>query len=73
MRRPLAFTLLAVSAVTGIAFFAMPFLDLSWGAIAGVMGALFIAGEAAFYLGVLLLGRDVVKWLKDLVQKLKES
>jgi hypothetical protein len=50
-----------------------PFLELSWGALAGALGVLFVAGEVCFFVGVLLLGKDVLKWLKDLVAKLKES
>ncbi len=73
LRRPFGFGFIGLAGVLSIAFVVVPFLDLSWGALAGAMGVLFVAGEVCFFVGVLLLGKDVVKWLKDLVAKLKES
>jgi hypothetical protein len=73
LRRPLGFGFIGLAGVLSIALVVAPFLELSWGALAGAMGVLFVAGEVCFFVGVLLLGKDVVKWLKDLVAKLKES
>ena len=73
LRRPFGFGLIGLAGALSIAFVVVPFLELSWGAVAGAMGVLFVAGEVCFFVGVLLLGRDVLKWLKEFVAKLKES
>ena len=73
LRRPLGFGFIGLAGVLSITLVVVPFLELSWGALAGTMGVLFVAGEVCFFVGVLLLGKDVLKWLKDLVAKLKES
>ena len=73
LRRPLGFALIGLSGCQAVAFIIIPFLVLSWEMIATRMGLLFVTGEICFAIGILLLGKDVIKWLKSTIAKLKED
>jgi hypothetical protein len=55
--------LVIVSTALWLGMFAVPFLPLSLGIAWLLVGALFLSGEVLFWLGVLLVGPDLVGWV----------
>lgn len=62
--KPLAYTLIAISTIAWTMVFIIPFLDYSVAEIAGIITALIIIGEVAFYLAILLLGKPLWEKIK---------
>jgi hypothetical protein len=57
--------LLAVACLLWMAMAAVPFLSIEVAAKAGVVGALLIVGEVAFWLGAILTGKEFVAKYKQ--------
>jgi hypothetical protein len=66
MRKILGYGLLVLSCVAWGIVPTLPFFDISVGQAAAATTGLIIVGEASFFLGVLLLGRDVWEKIKAL-------
>jgi len=64
MRKASAYTLLALSFVAWGAILALPVFQISVGVTAALTAGLIITSEAAFYLGIALLGREVWEKIK---------
>ena len=64
MRKRFGFALLAVSYAPWVVFAALPFFDLPRGEAAFVATSAFVAGQAAFVCGVLLVGNTVWERIK---------
>jgi hypothetical protein len=62
-RSVLGLLLLVVSSVLWLAVLALPFLPLSLSSAAMLAGGLFVAGELLFWLGVLVVGPEMMRWL----------
>ncbi|HHT00985.1 MAG TPA: transporter suffix domain-containing protein [Thiomicrospira sp.] len=62
--KPLAYTLFALSAIAWIGVFIIPFLDFSVAESAGIITALIVVGEVAFYIAILLLGKPLWEKMK---------
>lgn len=62
--KPLAFLLIGISTIAWTAVFVIPFLDYDALEIAGIITALIIIGEVAFYLAILLLGKPLWNKIK---------
>ena len=62
--KPLAYTLIAISTIAWTMVFVIPFLDFSVAEIAGIITALIIIGEVAFYIAILLLGKPLWEKIK---------
>jgi hypothetical protein len=63
VRTAFGMALVTVSTGLWLGVFAIPFLPLSFGAAWLLAGGLFVAGEALFWLGVLVVGPDLVRWI----------
>jgi hypothetical protein len=66
MRKLLGYVLLVLSCVAWGAIPTLPFFDISVGQAAAATTGLIVLGEASFFLGVLLLGREVWEKIKAL-------
>ncbi|MBM7074022.1 transporter suffix domain-containing protein [Shewanella sp. 202IG2-18] len=62
MRQKIGYGLLIVSTIIWCGIFVVPFLDIDTAKSAGLATACFFVGEAAFYIGILLIGKEA--WLK---------
>ena len=63
--KPLAYTLIAISTIAWTMAFIIPFLDFSIAEIAGIITALIIIGEVAFYIAILLMGKPLWEKIKN--------
>ena len=63
--------LAACAVVTGLAAFAVPFSDLTWGKAAAVIAALVIAAEVLAAAALLVLGKDFYRGLVDKLKSLR--
>jgi len=63
--KPLAYTLMAISTIAWTLVFVIPFLDFSIAEIAGMITALIIIGEVAFYIAILLMGKPLWEKIKN--------
>jgi len=66
MRKILGYILLVLSCVAWGAITTLPFFPISVGQAAAATTGLIVLGEASFFLGVLLLGREVWEKIKAL-------
>ena len=64
IRKPLGYTLMAFSYVPRAAILTLPWLHVSLSEGAAIATGLIIAGETAFYTGLLLAGKDVREKVK---------
>lgn len=62
LRQLAGYTLFAIATAAWLAVPVIPFLDWTLGTIAAVTTTLIIVGEGAFYLAILVLGKEI--WLK---------
>ena len=63
--KPLAYTLMTISTIAWTMIFVIPFLDFSVAEIAGIITALIIIGEVAFYIAILLMGKPLWEKIKN--------
>jgi hypothetical protein len=63
------YVLLALSCLAWAAIFALPFFEISVGEVAALTTGLMVAGEATFFLGVALLGREAWRKIKAVFKK----
>ena len=73
LRIVLGYGLLAVCALAWLAVLVVPFLGFGLGRGAAIVTGLIIAGEVAFLLGVVLLGKDILRKIKQLIERLKQE
>lgn len=65
IHKPLAYGLIAISTIAWLMVFVVPFFDLSTVDMALWITVLFIIGEVAFYIAILLLGKTVWEKIKN--------
>jgi len=71
--KPLGYFLIALSTMAWSAVFVIPFLDYDALEIAGIITALIIVGEVAFYIAILLLGKPFWEKIKHKLMQALES
>ena len=71
--KPLGYFLMALSTIAWLAVFVIPFLDYDALEIAGIITALIIVGEVAFYVAILLLGKPFWEKIKHKLMNMMES
>jgi hypothetical protein len=72
--KPIGFVLIAISTIAWLTVFTIPFLEFDILEIAGIITALIILGEVAFYLGILCLGKTYWEKIKSfLLDKLQAA
>lgn len=64
MRKACGYALLALSCLAWGAILALPFFDISVGEAAALTTGLIVIGEATFFFGIVLLGREVWEKIK---------
>ena len=69
MRKAAGYTLLALSFLAWGAILTLPLFRISTGVAAALTAGLIITGEATFYLGIALLGRDMWEKIKAFFRK----
>jgi hypothetical protein len=69
MRKAAGYTLLALSFLAWGAILTLPLFRISTGIAAALTGGLIITGEATFYLGIALLGREMWEKIKAFFRK----
>jgi hypothetical protein len=72
-RRAIGFVLIAVCAIAWLAIAVLPFTGVTLAKGAAISAVLIAFGEGAFVLGLALLGKDVVVYLRALVNRLKDE
>ena len=73
IRRIIGYTLLVLCCLLWLAILVIPFLGLKGGWIVGLTTGLIIAGEVTFYLGILLLGKEVWQKIKSWFKRKKKT
>ncbi|MEQ1813948.1 MAG: transporter suffix domain-containing protein [Candidatus Nitrotoga sp.] len=71
MQKAAGYTLLALSCLAWAAIFALPLFDISLGEVAVLTTGLIVGSEAAFFLGIALLGREAWEKIKAIFRKRK--
>ncbi len=69
MRKACGYALLALSCIAWGVIFALPFFEISVGEAAALTTGLIVTGEATFFLGIALLGREVWNKIKAYFRK----
>jgi len=69
MRKAAGYTFLALSFLAWAAILTLPLFRFSTGMAAALTAGLIITGEATFYLGIALLGREAWEKLKAFFRK----
>lgn len=69
MRKASGYALLALSCLAWGAIVALPLFEISVGEAAALTTGLIVTGEAAFFLGIALLGREVWEKIKAAFRK----
>jgi len=72
VRRTTGVVLIAVCAIAWLAIAVLPFTGVTLAQGAALSAVLIAIGEGAFVLGVVLLGKDVIAYLRALVSRLKD-
>jgi hypothetical protein len=70
LRRITGVSLIGLCGLGWLTVAAVPFLGLSVGGIAASMVGLGIAAEVAFFLGILLLGKEIIQKFKSLLKSM---
>ena len=70
VRRITGYSLIGLCGVGWLTVAAVPFLGFSVGGIAALMASLAIASEVAFFLGILLLGKEIIQKFKGLLKSM---
>jgi hypothetical protein len=73
MRKALGYVLLVLSFLAWGAILALPLARISVGEAAALTTGLIVTGEAAFYLGVVLLGKEVWERIKAIFRRGRRS
>jgi len=73
VRRTTGLVLVAVCAIAWLAVAVLPFTGVTLAKGAALSAVLIALGEGAFVVGVALLGKDVVAYLRALVNRLKDE
>ena len=74
LAKPVGYFLIAISLLTWLVVFSVPFLELEILAIAGIITGLVIFAEICFFVGILLIGKEVwQKFKQQLYAKLEEA
>ena len=63
MKKAAGYILLTISCLAWVAIFALPLFEITVGEAAALTTGLIVAGEATFFLGIALLGREA--WEKN--------
>ena len=71
LKKAAGYILLALSCLAWAAIFALPLFEISVGQVAALTTGLIIAGEATFFLGIALLGREAWEKIKAIFRKAK--
>lgn len=69
MRKTLGYLLLALSALAWGAILTLPFFGVSWREAAVLAVVLIAVGEGGFLLAAALLGKDILKMIKEYLQR----
>jgi hypothetical protein len=69
IKKTIGYVLLVVSCLAWAAIISLPFFGISVGKVAALTTGLIIAGEAAFFFGVALLGREAWGKIKAIFRK----
>lgn len=69
LKKAAGYILLAISCLTWAAIFALPLFEISVGEAAALTTGLIVVGEATFFLGIALLGREVWEKIKAVFRK----
>lgn len=69
MKKAAGYILLAISCLVWAAIFALPLFEITVGEIAALTTGLIVAGEATFFLGIALLGREAWEKIKAVFRK----
>lgn len=69
LRKALGYSLVALSFAAWAAIFALPFFDISLGQGAALTTGLIVAGEASFFIGIALLGKEAWGMLKQIFKR----
>lgn len=69
LKKAVGYTLLAISCLAWAAVFALPLFDITVGEVAALTTGLIVAGEATFFLGIALLGREAWEKIKAVFWK----
>ena len=64
LKKVAGYILLALSCLAWAALFALPLFEISVGEVAALTTGLIVAGEATFFLGIALLGREAWEKIK---------
>ena len=73
LSKPIGFSLIALSLLSWLAVFVIPFMDYEMLEIAGIITALIIFGEVAFYIAILFLGKTYWQAIKQKLLDLLEA
>ena len=69
LKKAAGYVLLALSCLAWAAIFALPLFEISVGEVAALTTGLIVAGEATFFLGITLLGREAWEKIKAVFRK----
>jgi hypothetical protein len=73
LKKAAGYILLALSCLAWAAIFALPLFEISVGEIAALTTGLIVVGEATFFLGIALLGREAWEKIKAVFFKKEKS
>jgi hypothetical protein len=71
LKKAAGYILVALSCLAWAAIFALPLFDISLGEVAALTTGLIVAGEATFFLGIVLLGREAWERITAVFRKRK--
>ena len=71
LRKIFGYSLMILSVLLWLGIFLIPFFELSKTQITGVTTFLIISGEAAFYLSLFFLGKEVWQKIKNIFSRKK--
>jgi hypothetical protein len=71
LRKIFGYSLMVLSVLLWLGIFLTPLLELPKTQISGVTTFLIISGEAAFYLSIVLLGKEVWQKIKNIFSRKK--
>jgi len=69
LKRAAGYILLTLSCLAWAGILALPFFAISVGEVAALTTGLIVAGEATFFLGIALLGREAWERIKAVFRK----
>jgi hypothetical protein len=69
LKKAAGYVLLAISCLAWASILALPLFEITVGRVAALTTGLIVAGEATFFLGVALLGREAWEKIKGVFRK----